>query len=67
MASFMAPSSFSLSGESLLSVDPFPAHLPVHPLHPSNIFDVEGLVVAITGAGTGKRHVSSFFRKLMIP
>jgi len=54
MATFMTASSLSSSGESLLSADPFPERLPVHPLHPSNFFDVEGLVVVITGGGTGK-------------
>jgi len=41
------------SGESPLSMDPF-THSVVHPLHPSKLFDVEGLVVVITGGGTGK-------------
>lgn len=36
-----------ISGESLLCSEPS------HPLHPSNIFDVEGLVVVVTGGGTG--------------
>lgn len=44
----------SSSGESLLSLEPFIGPQTVHPLHPSNIFDVEGLVVVITGGGTGE-------------
>lgn len=43
----------SSSRESLLSLEPFIGPQTVHPLHPSNIFDVEGLVVVITGGGTG--------------
>ena len=33
-------------------MDPFTSA--VHALHPSKLFDVEGLVVVITGGGTGK-------------
>jgi hypothetical protein len=49
----------SLSGESLLSSEPFIIPQALHPLHPSSIFDVEGLVVVITGGGTGKWFGSS--------
>jgi hypothetical protein len=36
------------AGTTLLSTDPVDS-----PLHPSNIFSVDGLVVLITGGGTG--------------
>jgi hypothetical protein len=49
----------SSSGESLLSSKPFVVPQTIHPLHPSNIFDVEGLVVVVTGGGTGKSFGSS--------
>lgn len=39
----------SNTGTTLLSTDPVDS-----PLHPSNIFDVDGLVVLITGGGTGR-------------
>jgi len=42
------------SGEPVLCSEPFP-----HPLHLSNIFDVEGLVVVVTGGGTGGSFVFS--------
>ncbi|KAF9533184.1 hypothetical protein CPB83DRAFT_758202 [Crepidotus variabilis] len=42
------------SGSALLSLDPFGGEsYNSNPLHPSNIFDVDGLVVVITGGGTG--------------
>lgn len=39
----------SNTGTTLLSTDPVDS-----PLHPSNIFSVDGLVVLITGGGTGR-------------
>lgn len=39
----------SNTGTTLLSTDPIDS-----PLHPSNIFGVDGLVVLITGGGTGE-------------
>ena len=39
----------SNTGTTLLSTDPVDS-----PLHPSNIFRVDGLVVLITGGGTGE-------------
>ncbi|KAH9480252.1 Short-chain dehydrogenase/reductase VdtF [Psilocybe cubensis] len=47
--SFPSPST---SGMSLLDPDPIDMRT-LPPLHPSNLFDVEGLVVVITGGGTG--------------
>ncbi|KAF8158477.1 hypothetical protein B0H34DRAFT_656834 [Crassisporium funariophilum] len=51
----MPSSSFpsNTSGTALLSPDPVSVGTSASPLHPSNIFDVEGLVAVITGGGTG--------------
>ena len=43
----------SNTGTTLLSTDPVDP-----PLHPSNIFCVDGLVVLITGGGTGESMIS---------
>src|SRR5260221_9567372 len=44
------------SGKPLLCSEP---SIVPHPLLPSNIFDVEGLVVVVTGGGTGRSFVFS--------
>lgn len=51
----MASSSFpsSAGGTSWLDPDPAEMHAANPHLHPSNIFDVEGLVAVVTGGGTG--------------
>lgn len=43
----------SNAGTTLLSTDPVTVDSTHFPLHPSNIFRVDGLVVLITGGGTG--------------
>lgn len=35
------------------------------PLHPANIFNVEGLVAVITGGGTGKHFLRAFVSPVM--
>ncbi|PPQ75713.1 hypothetical protein CVT26_000954 [Gymnopilus dilepis] len=49
LSSFPSPST---SGGTLLDPEPIAMH-PLSSLHPSHLFDVEGLVVVITGGGTG--------------
>ncbi|KDR82438.1 hypothetical protein GALMADRAFT_57695 [Galerina marginata CBS 339.88] len=49
-SSFPSPST---SGTALLDPDPVEVRQHHPALHPSNLFDVEGLVVVITGGGTG--------------
>ena len=46
-------SNLSNTGTTLLSTDHVDS-----PLHPSNIFRVDGLVVLITGGGTGESMIS---------
>ncbi|CAA7258827.1 unnamed protein product [Cyclocybe aegerita] len=48
-----SPSYSSSGGDTLLSPEPISLGPAASPLHPSTIFDVEGLVVVITGGGTG--------------
>lgn len=39
---------------------------PTHALHPSNIFNVEGLIAVVTGGGTGKVYHYRYFSRLTI-
>jgi len=51
MSSSSIPS--SAGGTGLLDPNPVEMRTPESHLHPSNIFDVDGLVVVVTGGGTG--------------
>lgn len=58
------PSSFTSSTLLASESDVAPSSY-ASPLHPANIFNVEGLVVVITGGGTGKHFLLAFVPPVM--
>lgn len=55
----------SSRGTGLLDPDPVEVRPPESHLHPSNIFDVEGLVAVVTGGGTGTSVDPTFMQCLL--